>query len=141
MGTGLVERLGDLAVDVELQLRRGGVADPHRPRPLVAGQPLELPLVEAPLAGDPVHDLQLAGIAGDRPQQPLAPRLGLVAVARPQHREQRQRRVAEPAEAVVPVATPPIASGSDVVGAATMPPVGAYVSALSTSSDWWISSW
>jgi hypothetical protein len=31
--------------------------------------------------------------------------------------------------------TPPIASGSDVVAAAAIPPLGAKVSALSTSSD------
>src|SRR5207249_10799917 len=31
--------------------------------------------------------------------------------------------------------TPPIRSGNDVVGAATMPPVGAYVSAFSVMSE------
>jgi hypothetical protein len=37
--------------------------------------------------------------------------------------------------------TPPIDSGSEVVGAATIPPVGPYVSALRRRSDSWISSW
>src|SRR3546814_2684626 len=32
-------------------------------------------------------------------------------------------------------------SGREVVGAATIPPDGAYVSALSTSNDWRITSW
>ena len=101
---GLVERVPELSVDVELELLRGGVADAHRRRALVAGEPVELELLEPALARDPVHDLHVVGVAGDRAQQPLAPGQRLVPVARLEHREQRQRRVAEPAEAVVPVA-------------------------------------
>ena len=55
----LQERVHQLAVDVELELLRGGVADPHRRRALVAGQPVELELGQPPLAGRPVHDLQV----------------------------------------------------------------------------------
>ena len=69
----LVQRVDDLAVDVELELLGGGVADAHRPRALVAGQPVDLPLGQPPLARDAVHDLQLVGIAGGGPQQPVAP--------------------------------------------------------------------
>ena len=77
----LVHRVHQLAVDVELQLARGGVADPHRARVLVAGQPVHRPLAEAPLAGKPVHDLHLLGAAGDRARQPVAPGERLVVVA------------------------------------------------------------
>ena len=48
----LVERVQHLAVDVELELLGGGVADPHGPRPGEAREPVELALVEAALAGD-----------------------------------------------------------------------------------------
>ena len=73
------------------------------PRALVAGEPVELELGQPPLAGDPVHDLELLRQPGDRAEQPVAPRARLVLVARPHEREQRQRRVAEPAVPVVPV--------------------------------------
>ena len=103
MRAGLVERLEHLAVDVELELLRGGVSYPNRPRPFVAGEPVELALVESPLARDPVHDLHVGRIAGDGAQEPLPPDDRLFAVAAAEHREQRERRVAQPAVAVVPV--------------------------------------
>ena len=99
-----VQRVHHLAVDVELQLAVRGVADAHRLRALVAGEPRHLPFGQAPLAGDAVHDLHLVGAAGDGAQQPVAPRLRLLVVAGVHQREQRERRVAQPAEAVVPVA-------------------------------------
>ena len=51
--------------------------------------------------------------------------LRLVVIAGVHQRQQRERGVAQPAVAIVPVAHAADASGSDVVGAATMPPVGA----------------
>ena len=45
-----------------------------------------------------------AGLPGDRPQQPLAPRRGLVDVAAHHQRVEREGGVAQPAVAVVPVA-------------------------------------
>ena len=54
----LVQRVDHLAVHVELELLVRGVADAHRRRALVAGQPVELALGEPPLARDAVHDLQ-----------------------------------------------------------------------------------
>ena len=71
-----------LAVHVELELAvtaalpmRTGV------EPLVARQPRQLAFGQPTLAGDAVHDLQLRRVAGDRAQQPVAPRARLVAVA------------------------------------------------------------
>src|SRR5205085_3452979 len=55
---------GDLAVDVELELLGGGVADPYRLRALIAGKVRQLVLGQAPLAADPVHDLDLRRVAG-----------------------------------------------------------------------------
>jgi len=63
-------------------------------------------LHEAPLTGDAVHDLGLLGATGDGAQQPLAPGGGLLVVAGIHEGEQGERRVAEPAESVVPVADP-----------------------------------
>ena len=100
----LVGGVNQLAVHVQLQLRGGGVADPDRQRAVEAGQPVELALVQPPLAGDAVHDLEVGGIARDRAQQPAAPLERLIEVAAGEHRAQRQRGVAQPAEAVVPVA-------------------------------------
>jgi hypothetical protein len=68
---GVVGGVEQLAVDVELQLRRGRVAHTYGPRVAEAGQPLELALVEAALAGDAVHDLHVGGIAGHRTGQEL----------------------------------------------------------------------
>ena len=90
----LVERVHHLAVDVELQLLRRGVADAHRARALEAREPVELALVEPPLASEAVHDLQIGRVAGDRAQEPVAPGAGLVRIAGVQHRDERQRRVA-----------------------------------------------
>ena len=100
----LVQRIHQLAEDVDLQLIARGVADPHRLRALVPREPGQLELRQPALAGDAVHDLDVRRIARDRAQEPAAPLLRFVDVAAVQQREQRQRRVAEPAVAVVPVA-------------------------------------
>jgi hypothetical protein len=100
----LIERVRHLAVDIELLLRGGRVADPYRLRVLEARQPLHDPLGQPSLTGDPVHDLDVIRVAGHGPQQPGAPLARLIQVAGVDERKQRQRRVAEPAVAVVPVA-------------------------------------
>ena len=73
----------DLAVHVELELRRRGVADPHRRGALVAGQPVELELGEPPLAGRAVHDLQVARGRPPRRAAASPPGACLVSVAEP----------------------------------------------------------
>ena len=93
-----------LAVHVELELLVRGVADAHRRRPLVAGQPGNLVLVSRRSPAGPYMICRSRGLAGDGAQQPVAPRLRLLLVAGVDEREQRERRVAQPAEAVVPVA-------------------------------------
>ena len=98
------DRVEQLAEDVELELRVGAVADAYRPRAPVALEPVELDLGKQPFPADPVHDLQLARAAGSRPLQPVDVRLRLLSVAEREEGIQRQRRVAQPAEAVVPVA-------------------------------------
>src|SRR5437588_2808400 len=101
---GLVERVEHLAVHIELKLPARGVADPDGARGLVASEPRELELRQAPLACDAVHDLQVRRIPGDRAEEPQSPVARLVDVVAVQKREQRQGRVPEPAIAIVPVA-------------------------------------
>ena len=70
---GADERDADhLAVDVELELLGRRVADADRLGALVAGKLVELELGQAPLAADPVHDLDLRRVAGADPQQEVA---------------------------------------------------------------------
>ena len=99
-----IQRIDHLAVDVELELRSRGVADAHRRRARVTGQPWQHRLAEDALAGDAVQHGEVLRPPGRRPQQPLAPCAGLVAIAGEQQRIERERGVAQPAEPVVPVA-------------------------------------
>ena len=56
---------------IELELLRCRVADAHRLRPLVPGQPGNLPLREPALASGAVHDLQVVGLAGGGARQAM----------------------------------------------------------------------
>ena len=58
----LEHRVGDLAEYIDLQLLVGGIADPHRRRVLVAGQPRDDQFRQPALAAYAVHDLHLAGL-------------------------------------------------------------------------------
>ena len=101
--TGAVQPVEELAVDVELELPRCLVADPHRPGPLVALEPAQLGLGKSAPPGEGVHDLQVLGVAGDGSQQPVAPGLGLLGVPAAGEGLQGEGGVAQPAVAVVPV--------------------------------------
>src|SRR5215211_3156422 len=59
---GVVERVHDLAVDIQLLLVARGVSDANRLGPQVAGEPGHLELGQAPLPRDPVHDLEVRRI-------------------------------------------------------------------------------
>src|SRR5689334_19765287 len=78
----LVDGIRDFAKNVELLLQGGCVADPYRPRPFVSRQPGYFPFRQAPLAADPIHDLDLCRYSGDCAQQPIAPGLCLVVVSK-----------------------------------------------------------
>src|SRR5215831_12076657 len=66
--------------------------------------------------------------SGHTAPEPLSPRPRLIAVACRYERHQCKGRISQPAVAVIPIASPPSCSGSEVVRAATMPPVSAYLS-------------
>ena len=58
-----VDRVDHLAVDVELELVGGAVADPHRAGASVALEVVEDDLLEVGAAVDAVHDLERARLA------------------------------------------------------------------------------
>jgi hypothetical protein len=101
---GVLGHVGDLAVDVELYLQGGCIACAHGPGACIAREPIELPFRQVALARHTVHDLQLIGTARHGAQQPVLPVIGFFGVARVQQGQQRERGVAQPAEAIVPVA-------------------------------------
>ena len=98
-----VDRVEHRAPHVVLALVVGAVADAHRPGAVVAVQVVEDALVEVALAVDAVHDLELVvalGDVGDEAEEVV----GLPVEAEGVEAPQRERGVADPAVAVVPVA-------------------------------------
>ena len=80
----------NLAVDIELKLLGGRVADPHRTRALISGEPVELDLFELALAFGAVHDLELRDVPGARAKRPAPERERLVDVAALEQGVERQ---------------------------------------------------
>ena len=106
-GVDAVERL---AVDVELELLRGAVADPNGARAAVPRPVVEGLLDEVGGAVHPVHDVERrpvavpAGALGDPVAQPLGEPGRLLHESQPEQRTHRERGVPHPGVAVVPVA-------------------------------------
>ena len=98
------DRVQHRAEDVVLALVEGAVADPHRARAGVAGEVVARGLGEVAAAVDPVHDLQRAVLVGLEVGDELHELLGLPVEVQVVQRLQRERAVAHPREAVVPVA-------------------------------------
>ncbi len=98
------KRQFDLPEHVQLVLLHRRVADPHRSRGLVPGEPGDFAFRDQTFAAQTVEGLQLPRRARDGATQPVAPGAGFVAVAGVGEGEQRETGVARPAEPVVPVA-------------------------------------
>ena len=92
------------AEHVVLALVVRAVADPHRPRAPVALEMVERRLLEVFLASDAIHDLQRAVLVARDFGDVLDEVVGLPVQTERVQRPQRERRVAHPAVAVVPVA-------------------------------------
>ena len=103
MPAGQMEGADHLAEDVELELPMRGIADANGPGALVARQPIQFEFLQAPFAGQAVHDVELRRRAGDSPQEPVLPGLGFVEIASLNQGVKRERGVADPTVAVVPV--------------------------------------
>src|SRR5918996_4153882 len=63
--------------------------------------------MEPALSEQSVHDLEVLGIAGHCPQEPVPPTRRLLRIALFDQDIQGERRVAQPAVPVVPVSRPP----------------------------------
>ncbi len=98
-----VDRFEHRAPQVVLALGVGGVADPDRPRSVVSGQVIERDLGDLILTADAVEDLQL-GVALGQVGDEVEVVVGLPVEAQAEQTPERERRVADPAEAVVVVA-------------------------------------
>ena len=96
----------DLAEHVELQLPRCIVANPDRRGFLIAGQPRDDQFRQPPLPAHSIHDLDLARTAGDSPNEPIAPCPRFVVVSEIHEGQERERGVAQPAIAIIPVPHP-----------------------------------
>ena len=96
-------RIDHLAVHIELPLLHRQVADPDRPRLAVSRQVIQRALIRRLVAVDIVEHPQLGPGQAGRVQQPVDEGVGLVHVTQTGERANRERGVAQPAEAVVPV--------------------------------------
>ena len=139
-GSADVDGVHDFAVDIELELLVGGVANAHGAAVFVALEPGQLHFRQEPVPGYAVHNLEVRRLPGDGAQEPVLPVLGLLRVSRNLERVEGEGGVAKPAVAVVPVADAADRFGErgrrrrhDSAG-------GGEVSALSTISERWTSS-
>src|SRR5882762_4321765 len=97
-------RVGDFAIDVELELPGSSVADPDWTRAFKTGQPRHLPFRQTPLTAKAVHNLQLVRAASSRTNEPISPVPRLFVVASGAEREQGEGGVPQPAITIIPVA-------------------------------------
>jgi hypothetical protein len=88
-----IHHIDYLAVHVQLELRGGRVADAYRLRPSKTWQPVNVPLGQALLARNAVHDLWIGPIGRGRAEEPTPPLECLLQVSGIDQRPQRQRRV------------------------------------------------
>ena len=93
-----------LAVDVELELVDGTVADPHRLGAAVAAPVAEHLLGGVATAVDPVEVLHLRALTDPGGAQPGEEVMSLLVQAQLKEAEEGERGVPQPGEAVVPVA-------------------------------------
>ena len=106
MLAGEVERIDDLAENIELQLAAGAVAEPYRPCVAETGEPIGLPLHGMATAVDAVERLDRDRFARQRAPQPFDPLSCFVVMPGAQEREQREGRISQPAKAIIPVPYP-----------------------------------
>src|SRR5579884_1438375 len=101
---GVVEDTADFAIQIELELIGSGIANACRRRFLVSGQPFYVPFFQLPFSRQSIHDLHLVRTTGHRTHEPLLPLRCLGIVATRHESKESERGIAQPAEAVIPVA-------------------------------------
>ena len=100
---GGVRRLDQFAVDVELQLLHGSVANPDRLRSAIALQVVEHIFGEAVVSVDRVHDLEALGMAIVRHSHPAQKAIDLIRKSHLVQRVDEVGGVADPGESVIPI--------------------------------------
>lgn len=98
-----MRRIEQVAVDVELTLSGRAVAHAHGPRAAVPLQVTQLGLGHVGAAVDAVHDLQAAA-GSPTLGQPAEETVGCEVVPHRHQGMQHQRRIAQPAKPIVPIA-------------------------------------
>jgi hypothetical protein len=98
-----VGEIDEQAERIELELRRGAVADAHRAGAAIALE-VELELGDPALPAHAVGDAQVPDVTGGRALDEAAEAVGLALVAQVREGAGREGRVAHPGVAVVPVA-------------------------------------
>ena len=105
-GSGVeIHGVQEHAPHVVLALIPGAVADPDRTSAVIARQVIQGLLGELPLPADAVHDLQV-GVPLGHVRDEVEEVVGLAVKAQRVEAPQHERRVAQPAVAVVVVALP-----------------------------------
>src|SRR5437763_10744432 len=103
MSVSLKHSVDNLAIDIELKLPGGRVADADRTRGFESRQPRYVPFRQPPFAADAVHDLQLIRPPGNRAYQPVSPRARLFVITGSSECQQRESRIPQPTIAIVPI--------------------------------------
>jgi hypothetical protein len=98
------DRVEHRAVDVVLALVERAVADPNRACPRIPGEIVPRRLGQVAATVDPVHDLQRPVLGRLDVGDELHELVRFPVEVHPVQRLQRERRVADPRVAVVPVA-------------------------------------
>src|SRR6266516_3658830 len=102
-GRSQMRPVDELAMNVDLALLIGGIANAYGPAAATTLEVLQGLLVEPHFRADAVHNLDLAGPLATHQLEKSAEALRFAAVAEDGQRVEREARIAQPAIAVIPV--------------------------------------
>ncbi len=102
-GAGPFQGEHGLAKDVGLVLGECTVSSAHRRCPVIAGQAVNGGFGQIALTAKSIHDLDVARVAGDRPEQPVSPRECFFVESAREQNIQGGRGVAQPHVPVIPI--------------------------------------
>ncbi len=120
-----INRIHQLAVDVQLDLVERLIADTHRRRAAMPAQVRQLSFRQLLVAVDAIQDVDLDGLVAavaDPPSEPTHVVVGFVDKTQAHERVDRERGVTDPGVTVVQLRSPPGDSGRPKVAAAMIAP-------------------
>ena len=100
----VIHRAHYFAINIQLKLLRGRVADPHRLGIFVPASHSNLEFLQAPFALHAVDNLHLRRAPRDSAQEPVPPRTRFLDKTRVHQSEKGEGRIAQPAIPIIPVA-------------------------------------